>query len=268
MTFFSDNCVRVIKVPTGNINRFDYSSELNLVASSEFASSSATVWNPDTGEIVKEIELMECHADILFLAGQYIGVPWDEANHGSGLAIYDIDSGEQVLDIIECYDGQCITAAMTPHKSLVIGGSGLTEFSLDFEKKKMIEKKRICDTDDNVCYMCCSKDSYTICYCILYEGTLKCLDVLEFASEIKDSESYSESDATKAVTTEETIEDCFINGEEHGLCVRSLVHDGEYIIVAGDDEIIALESATEGSVGHVIVSIVGFLMTKTWLLAK
>jgi len=80
------------------------------------------------------------------------------------------------------------------------------------------------------------------------------LDVLEFASEIKDSESYSESDATKAVTTEETIEDCFINGEEHGLCVRSLVHDGEYIIVAGDDEIIALESATEGSVGHVIVS--------------
>jgi hypothetical protein len=52
----------------------------------------------------------------------------------------------------------------------------------------------------------------------------------------------------------QTITYCMINGEKRSFeKVYGLEHDGKNVLVATDKDIIVMESATEGSPGHVIV---------------
>lgn len=248
MKFHSNKCIQEIKCPNGcGILAYDYSCELNLIASFGSILQIVFIWDPDTREIVKEIDLMmDFYNDVIFLAGPYIAVTCHDPLW-TGFCVYSIDSGRRIIKVVEdeCpkndYDG-CNKINLSPKNEIIFSGC-MIEYFLDLNTKKVVNKRHLHDWC-SVLTMCCSKFSYTICIAgDDPEEGFQCLNV-EFSSN------------GKASSTVEHVTHCMIGGKKRVFegKVTGLAHDGENIIVATQDDIIVLESANEGSIGHVIVS--------------
>ncbi|XP_020909710.2 uncharacterized protein LOC110247591 [Exaiptasia diaphana] len=250
MKFLLDNCIQEMKAPLGQkINQFAYSSELNLIASMEYCED-CLLWNPDNGQVVNEIELdHDCHSDIIFLPGHYIAVAFSDApQRGSRVCIHSVDSGENILDVSA---GFCEfeVVALTPDNRLLVGGR-LTDFLIDLDNKQIVEERRIVDSSFRSWSLCCSKQNYNTIFFTSADKNRElelgfCILTVDFST-----------DGKVLNTSLEEVTYCLIEGEERDLSIiTGLSHDGEHVIVATEREgIILLESACEGSVGHVIVS--------------
>lgn len=261
MKFLSDNCIQEIIAPQGRITAFDYSSELNLIASFEHCNGICELWNPETEEMVKEIDLeSECLVDVIFLQYRYVAVTIEEGNHGNGICIHSVDSGDEIMQVDThsggySGNGDFNYMVVSPDNRLLVGGL-LSDFLLDFDNKKVVEERNIGDVSlsSDMSYLvqslCCSKQTYnTICFTrieeedwLLEDGF--CILVVDFST-----------DGKVLNTNVKEVTYCLIEGEKREIGkVSGLAHGGEYVIVATESEIILLESACEGSIGHEIVS--------------
>lgn len=255
MAFLLDNCVLKEKLPFGAYS-LDYSSELNLFA--VLNEDAVYAWNPETKKSTATFDIGgEGVTDVLFLPGNYIAVPHGEGNHGSDVSIFSLDEKDAVLRIFEDNDIGQIT--LTPDKNVLGVGeypSKVSEVQLDLKNMKVLQYKDIwAFEEDDLCMtmLCCSSNynkqnyektcHYTVCCGSADVDSFSCVDV-----------GFS-ADGELSLTNKQTITYCMINGEERRFGnVLDLAHDGEHVIVATDQDIVVLESATEGSPAHVIVS--------------
>ena len=260
MKVLANNCVSKIKVPirVETATTVDYSPVLDVYVTCNI-DEGVSVWDPESRKIIARFrDVGEGFCDTLFLPGDRVGVSSSEGNHGGTVKIYTFDKnrskptkfktiGKKHLKM--SYPG---ALALSPDKKLLITdafnpGEGVYEISMDWNDLKVLQSREIIPGDEETEYpislLCCSQDFKVATY-ISEES------VLSTAKVCLNPEGKTE-----------VVEQCdityyMLNGEkrEIGENVNGLVHDGQNLIIANEEEIVLLESMTEGSNAHLIAS--------------
>ncbi|XP_078358870.1 uncharacterized protein LOC144643480 [Oculina patagonica] len=289
-----NNCVSEIKVPriVESAYGVDYNPVLGLYATFNYDfDKGISVWDPTSGKVVAENigGVGEAFRDVLFVPGDRILVSsahFGQSRSGS-LEIFNLDkdksdSAEFVKEdedkdededeggykdegvvlanfLTENEDldlpSPCPGAlAWSPARNLLLAGEhnkysggGVYEIFIDWDNLKVLKSREIIpeveDDDSNIILLCCSPD---------YKVTTFSYDqaILSSAKVSFNSEGEAEIQAQEKITY------YVLNGEEKhiGEGLAGLVHDGKNLIIANEDEIVLLESMTEGSIAHLIAS--------------
>jgi len=257
MKVVANNCISKIKIPRNveSVHGFDYNPVLDLFATFSYDYDGVSVWNPVSGEVVAEFEdLGENFRDTLFLPGDRVGISSSEPHHGGTIEIFSLgknksDSGKlEIDDLPVSYPG---ALALSPEKTLLVTdpfspGEGVHEILIDWDNLKVLKSRQIIlgnsDNENPILLLCCSRDFQVSTF------------VTE-ASTISTAKVRYSSEGKVHIEEEETITYYMLGGEETGIGeVIGLVHDGQNLIIADGDEIVLLESMTEGSKAHLIAS--------------
>ena len=289
-----NNCVSEIKIPrrVRNANGVDHNPALGLYATFNNYFDGVSVWNPMSGKVVAEFEgIGENFRDTLFVPGDRVVVSSSEAHHGGAVQVFNLDKNkcnsaesvkeedddEDTEDEHENEDGSAdedIDAksaalviedkyltmtypgaiALSPRRNLLVtdafnGGEGVYEIAIDWDNLKVLDSKEIIPGDEEdesgITLLCCSPDFKVATFS----------DYPPILSTAKVS-MYSEEEVH--IQEQEKITYYRLNGQEHQIDegVVGLVHDGENLIIANDNEsrIVLLESMTEGSNAHLVAS--------------
>lgn len=256
MRVFADNCISTVNVPTqlGNVYSFDYNIVLNLYATVS-TDDGLTVWDPLSGEVVTTFEEVgENFRDTLFLPGNRVGLSSSECHHGGCILIYTLGKDNSVAETFEVdnlpmtYPG---AIALSPQKNLLVTepfspGWGVHEIAIDWNDLKVLKCREVFpgDEDDEtgIDMISCSQD-FQVSVSNYEESSLSSAKV-----------SFN-SEGEVELKQQETISYYLLDGEEKQIsAVRGFVHDEEHLIIANEDEIVLLESVTEGSNAHLIAS--------------
>lgn len=275
MRVLANNCVCEMKVPkrVEEAHTVDYNPVLGLYVTLNAELGRVFVWNPVTGSVVSSFEATcDGFSDALFLPGKRVGVSYSEPNHGGNIEIYSLDSkkkskrSKQPKLLIErdqlptTYPGPM---ALSPKKTLLVADAEypgeIYEMFIDWDELKVLKSRTIDlstgeDVEElygasifSISHLCCLPD-FTV---IVYEVGERCIIVTKVRSI---SEDEVESEVLQTITY------YVLHGEKRELkmvsdadkLVSGVVHDGEHLIIAHGDEIVLLESMTEGSTAHLI----------------
>lgn len=258
MKVVPNNCVTTIKIPrkVESVYGVDYNPVLGLYATFNY-DDGVSVWDPVSGKVLAEFEeLGENFRDTLFVPGDRLAVSSSEGNHGGSIQIFTLgkdqsDSDEfEIEDLPMTYPG---ALALSPGRNLLVtdafnSGEGVHEISMDWHNLKVLKCREFDigdeDADGGISLLCCSPDFNVTTYVYTPQ-------ILSSAKVCFNSEGEVE------IQEQVTITYYMLDGEEKQIDEKSitgLVHDGQNLIIAVDDEIVLLESITEGSNGHLIAS--------------
>jgi len=259
MKVLTNNCVSKIKVPktVKKVHGFDYNPALDLFATFNYDDYDVFVWNPVSGQVVAKFKdcLGEGPRDTLFLPGDRVGVSSSEAHHGGSVEIYTFGKGKSKpakfeidKDLPMTYPG---FLALSPKKTLLVlsgFGEGVYEILMDWDNLKVTSSREIelgldYESEGDFALLCCSQDFQVSTY-------------VTFPSVISTAKVRLHSNEEVQTEEEVTITYYMLDGvkKEIGEKVTGLVHDGQNLIIASEDEIVLLESMTEGSKAHLIAS--------------
>ena len=265
MKVLANNCVSEIKVPgsVGKAHMVDYSPALGLCATSNNDNGVLAVWDPESRNVIAIFEdVGEC-CDTLFVPGDRLAVSSSPLYIGGAVDIYTFDKKESKpakFTIEGSHDSISLTGALalSPNKTLLLTdafGFGVYELVIDWNDLKVIKSEEIDlgKTDEEIgeemLALCCSPDFKVATYTFTSGHTL-----------IRMAKVCFNSDGKKQEEEQETITYYMLDGKRRDLSndgnlVRyGLVHDGEHLIIANRDEIVLLESMTEGSNAYLIAS--------------
>ena len=260
MKVIPNNCVSEIKIPASveTASGVDYNPVLGLYATFNY-DDGVSVWNPLSGKVVAEFEVLaENFRDTLFVPGNCLAISSSEGNHGGIIEICTVgedksDSTEFVIDsedIPVTYPG---AIALSPGGNLLVTDSfnsdGVYEMFMDWHDLKVLKSREIIpvheEAESGIELLSCSRDFKVATYVppsILF-STKVCFN----------------SEGEVQIQGQEKITYYVLGGEEKQIEDNSnglagLVHDGQNLVIANGDEIVLLESATEGSTAHLIAS--------------
>ncbi|XP_078358871.1 uncharacterized protein LOC144643481 [Oculina patagonica] len=284
-----NNCVSEIKIPrrVESANGVDYNPVLDLFVTFSY-DYGVSLWNPVSGKVVAEFNgFGENFRDTMFVPGNRIAVSSSEAHHGGSVEIFNLgkdkynsaefvkedeDSGTddeegededededstadfviEDKDLPMTYPG---AIALSPGGNLLVtdafnGGEGVYEIFVDWDNLKVLKSREIMfeeeEAESGNILLCCSPD-FKVTTCTDYPPILSSAKVcLNTEEELQ-------------IQKLEKITYYMLNGEEKHISqdnwgVTGLVHDGQNLIIANEDEIVLLESMTEGSIAHLIAS--------------
>ena len=267
MKVIPNNCVSEIRIPVSveTASGVDYNPVLGLYATFNY-DDGVSVWNPLSGKVVAEFEdLGEDFRDTLFVPGNCLAISSCEGNHGGIIEICTVgedksDSTEFVIDsenIPVTYPG---AIALSPGGNLLVtdafNSDGVYEIFMDWHDLKVLKSREIIpvheEADSGIELLSCSRDFEVATYVPPIGST----SILSSAKVCFNSEEEVQIQGQEKITyyvlggEEKQIEDDS-NGQ---WSMAGLVHDGHNLIIANGDEIVLLESATEGSTAHLIAS--------------
>lgn len=268
-----NNCVSVINIPeyvAKCVCGFDYNPALDLYATFSFEDG-ISVWDPSDGQVVVRFEDSdEILSFLLFLPGNRLAMSSSCPNHGGTIEIcafeedksmsdkFEIDSKDLPLDLPGAI-------ALSPGGNILLSGEiygDLFEIFIDWAHSKVLKSREIVFPNEGTVVI--EEDVTTeVLSCSQDFGVVQC----NFHQPHFESDSFYELLAAKVnlhiegeaqIQGHEKITYYVLNGEEKRIsphdCLGGLVHDGQNLIIANGDEIVLLESATEGSNAHVIAS--------------
>ena len=259
MKVISNKCVSEIKIPDNvkRANGVDYNPVLGLYATFNYDDDWASVWNPLNGKVVARFEEMgENFRDTLFLPGNRLAVISSEANHGGSIQLctfgedksisakLEIDSKDLPVD----YPG---AVALSPGGNLLLSDAfsfgDLYEIFIDWDNLKILKSRELIipatedDVEDVIFLLSCSQDFEVVWYVVP-------------SDEVSVAKVSFNTEGELHIQDQEKITYYVLDGEENQIDPAGLVHDGQNILIANGDEIVLLESATEGSTAHLIAS--------------
>ena len=267
MRVLEDNCISTVNIPN-NLEvayGFDYNTVLNLYASVN-GDDGLAIWDPLSGKVVTEFEFYESFRmrdavfrDTLFLPGNRVGVSSSEYDHGGYIQIYNLgkDNSEGESFVIDkylpiTYPG---ALALSPQNNLLVTEPfppewGVFEISMDWNDLKVLKCREIIprngedDTADGLWLISCSQD-FQISTC--QNG--------DSAKSLSNVKVCFNAEGEVEIKQQETVSHYILDGEEQEIWdLNGIVHDGQHLIIAHGDDIVLLESATDGSNAHLIAS--------------
>lgn len=263
MKVIANNCVSTIEVPSkiDYATGFDYNPVLNLFATFNYEDA-LTLWNPVSGKVVAEWDDYALNnRDTLFLPGDRVAVSSSEGLHGGTMHIFNLAFGEDKSEPAKLEEEELIlnmsypgAFTLTPTKNLLVTADpfnfdeGVYEVSMDWDNGKILASREIIPAEDKlmetgISLLCCSQDFKVTTF--VHEPPV--LSTVKVCFNSKGEAQLQE---------QRTITYYTLDGEEKKIdqYVCGLLHDGENLIIANEDEIVALESMTEGSNAHLIAS--------------
>ena len=278
MKVLANNCVSKIEIPEGvtySGNGVAYNPVLGLFVTVDCVEG-ISVWNPVSRELMAECDLgPDGDLNMTLLPGNRIAVSHSEPNHWSSVEILSLEedtfgnSPELDLKVPSLtYPG---VIALTPRKSLLVAGSGQMAFNeifIDWNNLNVLNTRELRvplpplrEGCGEVRMLCCSPDGKVI-RAEYDKHAFSSLTVTKIcpSSEQKDQGSKEENEEKKELEQiemqeEATISYYMLDGEktkiEH---LRGCIHDGQNLIIAEGENIVLLESLTEGSNAHLLVS--------------
>ena len=270
----ANNCVSEIKIPNKieGSHTVDYNPVRGLYATVNRDRGRVFVWNPVTEEVVTSLSTTsDGFSGAIFLPGDRVGVSASEPNHGGNVKIYPLDGKKSSRLKIEgdqlgtTYPGPI---ALSPRKTLLLADAEykcteISEIFVDWDNLEVLksntidlstpkheedeeEEEEISGTD----FLCCLPDFKIISYergnWGLSVAKLRAISKEEVRCEERRSITYYMLEGEKRQLKGVLDEDCPVYG---------VVHDGEHLIIANGDEIVLLESMTEGSTAHLIANV-------------
>ena len=270
----ANNCVSEIKIPKKieAAHSVDYNPVLRLCATDNRNRGRISVWNPVSKKVVASISTTcDGFSEAIFLPGDRIGVSASEANHGGSVEIYSIDAYDKRSRRRLTIEGEQLPTvdpgpiALSPRKTLLLADatsncSEIFEIFVDWDNLKVLKSSTIdlsiAEHEED------EREKNRV------PGTyiLRCLpDFIIISCELG---SWGLSVAKVRVVSKEEVK-CeerhkityyMLEGEkkelkDRGCPVDGVVHDGEHLIIANGDEVVLLESLTEGSTAHLIANI-------------
>ncbi|RMX60256.1 hypothetical protein pdam_00009086 [Pocillopora damicornis] len=265
MRVIPNNCVSEIKYPKSiaRADGVDYNPVLNLFVTFNYNYDGACVWDSSTGKVLARFdELGENFRDVLFLPGNHLAVSSSEAHHGGCIKICFFEDGKPASvkfvidseDLPVDYPG---AIALSPGRNLLVSeafnGGDLYEVLIDWDNLKVLKSREIIPSteesvEDQILQLSCSQN-FDVARFDISSDAILVAKVTEFSTEGK-AQTQKQEEITYYV----------LDGEEKriasndGSHVPGLAHDGQNLIIATENEIVLLESATEGSNALLIAS--------------
>ena len=268
----ANNCVSEVKIPKKieSAHTVDYNPVLGLYATVNRDRGRVFVWNPVTEEVVVSFSTTsDGFSEAIFLPGDRVGVSASEPNHGGSVKIYSIDGKKSRRLKIErdqlptTYPGPI---ALSPRKTLLLADAEyncaeISEIFVDWDNLKVLKSSTINlstskheedeEEEDEIYgtyFLCCLPDFKIISYELGSRGlsvaTVRAISKEEVRCEERHSITYYMLEGQKKEL--KGIDDCSVYG---------VVHDGEHLIIGNEDEVVLLESMTEGSTAHLIADV-------------
>ena len=276
MKTFGNNRVSKIKIPEGvkSGHGFDYNPVLDLYATMH-DDDGISVWSPVSGKVTAECNLgLDGDLHMLFLPGDRIAISYSEPYNTGDIFIFSLEKStfELKLDSAEldikvpslCYPG---AIALSPERNILVTGSegldpdsGLYEICMDWDNLKVLKTRKICipegeESEYGIDQLCDSPYFKVITNHHENSSTLSISKVC-FNSEGEDEREDEEEEKIHLEMVEQaTITYYMLDGEVKLIDdITGFVHDGKNLIIANGDEIVLLESITEGSNAHRIAT--------------
>ena len=262
MKVLQNNCVSSIEIPSKveSAHGFDYNPVLDLCATFNYYDG-VSVWNPITRQVVAEFEgLGENFRDTLFLPGNRVGISSAEYYSGGLIEIYTLgkDKSERFEIDDDSSTGISMPAcpgalALSPEKNLLVSDpfttrnscGGVHEIVMDWDDLEALRSRQIIPGDElaeyGVWLLCCSQD-FEVSTCV--------------GNSLSTAKVWFDTESEVRLDKQETITYYMLDGEEGSIYgdITGLAHDGQNLIIAHGEEIVLLESMTEGSNAHLIAS--------------
>lgn len=268
----TNNCVSEVKIPkkVESAHTVDYNPVLGLYATVNRERGRVFVWNPVTEEVVVSFSATsDGFSEAIFLPGDRVGVSASEPNHGGSVKIYPIDGKKSRRLKIErdqlptTYPGPI---ALSPRKTLLLADAEyncaeISEIFVDWDNLKVLKSSTINlstskheedeEEEDEIYgtyFLCCLPDFKIISYELGSRGLsvakVRAISKEEVRCEERHSITYYMLEGQKKEL--KGIDDCSVYG---------VVHDGEHLIIGNEDEVVLLESMTEGTTAHLIADV-------------
>ena len=282
MNVLANNCVSKISVPKGanSGNGVAYNPVLGLFVTMDLCNG-ISVWDPMKGKVMAKRNLgQDGQLDMLILPGNRIAVSYSEGNHGGFIGIYSLEKGKNTFKAPKLYlkssdlspSGWTLdpgALSFSPQGNLLVAGSmvgngDLMKLCMDWENLKVLGTRDffLSDHEDRECkieMVCCSVDSVILTREFdseqgEYDRGIKCRKLC-FEDLNKGNKEEDKKEEGIEAQEQAFISYYMLDGEENQLNnLRGFSHDGQNLIVANGDKIVLLESLTEGSNAHLIVS--------------
>ncbi|XP_029185653.2 uncharacterized protein LOC114953548 [Acropora millepora] len=270
----TNNCVSEIKVPKDveSAHTVDYNPVLGLYATVNRECGRVFVWNPVSEEVVASLSTTcDGFSGAIFLPGDRVGVSASETHHGGDVEIHTLDGKKSRCLKMEgdqlhtTYPGPI---ALSPRKTLLLADvedncREIVEVFVDCDNLKVLkyctidlsppkheedeeEEDDMCGTD----FLCCLPDFKIISY---EQGKwgLSVAKVRTFSKEeVRCEERYT---ITYYMLEDQKKELKGIHDEDSP--VYGVTHDSEHLIIGNGDEVVLLESMTEGTTAHLIADV-------------
>ena len=270
----SNNCVSEIKVPKDveSAHTVDYNPVSGLYATVNRDRGRVFVWNPVTEKVVSSISTTcDGFSEAIFLPGDRVGVSASTTHHGGSVEIYTLHGeksrglnieGDQVRTT---YPGPI---ALSPRKTLLLADvedncREIVEIFVDWDNLNVLKSRTIDlsppkheegeEEEDEMCgtdFLCCLPDFTIISYELgnwgLSVAKVRAISKEELRCEERLSITYYMLEGQKKELKGALDEDSPVCG---------VVHDDEHLIIANGDEVVLLESMTEGSIAHLIANV-------------
>ncbi|XP_044163082.1 uncharacterized protein [Acropora muricata] len=268
----ANNCVSEVKIPKKieGAHTVDYNPVLGLYATANRERGRVFVWNPVTEEVVASFSTTcDGFSEAIFLPGDRVGVSASEPNHGGDVEIHTLDGKKSRCLKIEgdqlptTYPGPI---ALSPRKTLLLADAEyncaeISEIFVDWDNLKVLKSSTINlstskheedeEEEDEIYgtyFLCCLPDFKIVSYELGSRGLsvakVRAISKEEVRCEERHSITYYMLEGQKKEL--KGIEDCSVYG---------VVHDGEHLIIGNEDEVVLLESMTEGTTAHLIADV-------------
>ena len=179
-----------------------------------------------------------------------------ESPYEGRIKIFDLgkhepDSAE--FQILKDIPIDCPSAlALTPEKNLLVTDQlefhkGVCEIFMDWDNLKVLKSREVLpgyeEFETGIRLLSCSQD-------------FKVSKYIEYSSRLSTAKVCFTSQGEVQTEEQEIITYYVLNGEEKQMehWVHGFVHNGQYLIIANEGEIVLLESMREGSKAHLIAS--------------
>lgn len=258
----ASNCVSEIKIPSRveSVDGFDYNSVLGLFATFNH-DDGLSVWNPVSEQVVAEFDLLgKDYHDTLFLPGDRVAVSssdFEDFNGGPGGSLEIFTLGQDKCDLAKFQVEDLPidmpgAIALSPNKNLLVTHpydfhQGVYEIFVDWDNFQILKSREILpgyqEIQCGILLLCCSQD-------------FKVARYGEYPPNLSTAKVCFNLEGEAQIEEQEAITYYRLEGEEReiGELVNGIVHDGQSLIIANEDEIVLLESMTEGSNAHLIAS--------------
>lgn len=278
MNVLANNCVSKISVPKGahSGNGVAYNPVLSLFVTMDLCNG-ISVWDPMKGKVMAKQNLGQDG-----LPGNRIAVSYSEGNHGGILDIYSLEKGKKTFKApelsLESSDFRDLSPSgwtldsgalsFSPQGNLLVAGStvgngDLMELCMDWENLKALGTRDFFLSDHEDRYykiemLCCSVDSVILTREFdSRKGELNDIKCRKLCFEDLNEGNKEEDKKEEGIEAQEQafISYYMLDGEENQIDnLRGFIHDGQNLIIANGDKIVLLESLTEGSNAHLLVS--------------
>ena len=271
----ANNCVSQIKIPKrieGAHATVGYNPVRGLYATANRDLGRVFVWHTVTKKVVASISTTcDGHSEAIFLPGDHVGVSACEANHGGSVNICTLRGKKSRRLKIEgdqlptTYPGPM---ALSPRKTLLLADvahncSQIFEIFVDWDNLRLVksitidlspptpqEDEHEMNKVPGTYFLCCLPDFNIISYDLGSWG----LSVAKVRAISEEEVRCEERHKITYYMLEGEIKE-LKGGLDKGCSLNGVVHDGKHLIIANGDEVVLLESMTEGSTAHLIANI-------------